>query len=281
MELPRITVITPSFNQGDFIERTLQSVLSQNYPRLQYLVIDGGSKDKSVEIIQKYAGSLDYWVSEPDRGQAHAINKGLERANGEITAYLNSDDYYLPGALWHVARTYQQTKFDVLVGRRFLSTPRRAYLKLSWWKNRFRPFVYPYLLGGNHFHYELPQECIFWSQKKYAGLRFNEDYHFCLDVWWFTRIFSGAKVVHTSRRLGNFELHEKSKTSSQRGTGHREIYDIIEKVAPCADKVTDEMKGEILREYRRVSRLARWTRCLMPWRHFLFQYRLPEYWVIE
>ena len=94
---PRISIVTPSFNQGQFIEETIRSILLQGYPNLEYIIIDGGSTDESVEIIKKYEPWLTYWVSEKDRGQAHAINKGLERCTGEILAYINSDDYYYPG----------------------------------------------------------------------------------------------------------------------------------------------------------------------------------------
>ncbi len=96
---PRISAVTPSFNQGQFIEETIRSVLLQGYPNLEYLIIDGGSTDGSVGIIKKYEPWLTYWVSEPDRGQSHAINKGWQRASGEIVAWLNSDDTYNPGAL--------------------------------------------------------------------------------------------------------------------------------------------------------------------------------------
>jgi glycosyltransferase involved in cell wall biosynthesis len=98
MTLPRLTVITPSLNQAQFLERTLLSVLDQGYPDLEYIVMDGGSTDGSVDILRRYDDRLGYWTSEPDEGQSWAINRGIERATGEVIAYINSDDYYLPGA---------------------------------------------------------------------------------------------------------------------------------------------------------------------------------------
>src|SRR5437870_10778600 len=108
MELPLISVVTPSFNQAPFLEHTLYSVASQDYARTEHIVIDGGSTDGSVEIIQRHARQLRHWVSEPDRGQSHAINKGLAMASGDVLAWLNSDDTYLPGALKEVGGVFAQ-----------------------------------------------------------------------------------------------------------------------------------------------------------------------------
>ncbi|QCS50062.1 glycosyltransferase [Picosynechococcus sp. PCC 11901] len=105
---PRISIITPSYNQGSFIEETICSVIKQGYPNLEYIIIDGGSTDNTSEIIKRYEQWITYWVSEPDNGQTHAINKGLAKATGEIIAYLNSDDYYLPGTLFKVAEHFRQ-----------------------------------------------------------------------------------------------------------------------------------------------------------------------------
>src|SRR6266540_4128786 len=98
-DLPKVSIITPSFNQGQFLEASIRSVLEQDYPNIEYIIVDGSSKDNSVEIIKKYEGRLAWWVSEKDKGHADALNKGFSHATGEILAWLNSDDIYFPNAV--------------------------------------------------------------------------------------------------------------------------------------------------------------------------------------
>ena len=112
---PRISIITPSYNQAQFLEETIRSVLLQGYPDLEYIVMDGGSSDNSAEVIQKYEPWLAYWESEQDRGQCHAINKGWNRITGEITGWLNSDDIYRPGALRYVMEAFRHNPDAVVV----------------------------------------------------------------------------------------------------------------------------------------------------------------------
>src|SRR5437899_9101981 len=100
---PKISVVTPSYNQGSYLERTIRSVINTEYPNIEYIVIDGGSTDNSLDIIKKYEKYLKYWVSEQDRGQSNAINKGFSHATGDLWTWLSSDDYYMPGALWTIA----------------------------------------------------------------------------------------------------------------------------------------------------------------------------------
>ncbi len=113
---PKISIVTPSFNQVEYIEETIRSVICQGYPNLEYIIIDGVSTDGSVEIIKKYEDYLTYWVSEPDRGQAHAINKGILKITGDIFGWINSDDLLLPNSLSKVAKTYQDNQDKILLG---------------------------------------------------------------------------------------------------------------------------------------------------------------------
>src|SRR3954471_13239278 len=104
----KISIVTPSFNQGRFLEETILSVLDQNYPNLEYIAIDGGSTDETVDVIRKYEDRISYWVSEKDRGLVHAINKGIERTTGDIFGFVNSDDLYLPGTFKTISEYFEQ-----------------------------------------------------------------------------------------------------------------------------------------------------------------------------
>jgi glycosyltransferase involved in cell wall biosynthesis len=117
--LPKISIITPSFNQGEFIEETIRSVLLQGYSNLEYIIIDGGSTDNTLEIIEKYGSFLHYWVSEKDEGQSDAINKGLKHATGDVFNWLNSDDFYVPNALIKVGNAFKNQALNVFCGQLF------------------------------------------------------------------------------------------------------------------------------------------------------------------
>src|SRR3954466_16026070 len=122
--LPRVTIVTPSYNQAEFIEETIRSILLQGYPDLEYFVVDGGSTDNSVEIIRKYEKWITHWVSESDRGQSDAIQKGFNRVTGPVSAYLNSDDIYMPGALQRVGRRFSDgPQLDVVYGNLYRIDP--------------------------------------------------------------------------------------------------------------------------------------------------------------
>ena len=116
IQFPRISVVTPSFNQGKYIRETIESVLSQNYPNLEYIVIDGGSTDSTLAVIDDYVDRLNYFVSEKDNGQSHAINKGFAQATGDIFCWLNSDDQFAPNALWSMAIAFYTNRTDLVAG---------------------------------------------------------------------------------------------------------------------------------------------------------------------
>src|SRR5262245_18148527 len=158
MNWPRISVVTPSYNQGRFVEQTIRSVLNQNYPNLEYIIIDGASQDESPEIIKKYECDLAFWVSEKDAGAADAIRKGFKVATGSILAYLNSDDLYLPGALRTIASTFNEGQTDVAYGNTYWVDTEGKRIG----ERRQTPFVPTgYLYGG----FDLQQPATFWSRQ--------------------------------------------------------------------------------------------------------------------
>jgi glycosyltransferase involved in cell wall biosynthesis len=219
--LPRITIITPSFNQAQYLEQTIDSVLSQGYSDLEYMVIDGGSTDGSVDIIRKYEKHLNYWVSEPDSGQSEAINKGLRRATGEIINWLNSDDYYQPEALSTIAKQFTNSAVNVVCGRSRLFSGDNQTIRYSSGTD-----VYPGNLAKTIGWARIDQPETFFRREKIlqVGL-LDTRLHYIMDRdWWIRYLFTFGLpgIVQIPDILVNFRLHDFSKTVAQAAAFGRE-----------------------------------------------------------
>lgn len=227
---PKISIVTPSFNQGRFLEETILSVLNQNYPNLEYIVIDGGSTDETVEIICRYENRLAYWTSEKDRGQVHAINKGLEQATGDIFAFINSDDVYLPGTFAAVAEhfeNYPESEWvcgDTIMFGEGHSTeliqsvvPVSAAHCLSW-------------------AYTAAQPGHFWKRGLVEG-GFDEDWPYDFDHDLYVRLLLvGHRCEHIPLPFAAYRLHAVSKTVAE---GHHQI----EEFERSAEVYEDRLRG--------------------------------------
>jgi glycosyltransferase involved in cell wall biosynthesis/SAM-dependent methyltransferase len=218
MPWPKISIVTPSFNQGEFIERTVRSVLLQRYPDLEYIVMDGGSTDDTVERLQPYKDKFSYFVSERDEGQADAIAKGFARSSGEIMAYLNSDDLLAPDALHFVARFFQENpNIDWIYSHRctiderdrviwyWILPPHQSFLMRRW----------DYI----------PQETCFWRRSLFEKTgNLDRSYKFAMDYDLFVRFMNNGRGRRLNRFLGAFRDHSTSKTKQLLATiGAREM----------------------------------------------------------
>ena len=230
---PKISIITPSYNQAEFLERTILSVLNQNYPNLEYIIIDGGSTDGSVEIIKKYEKYLSYWISEKDNGQTDAINKGFKIATGEIFAWINSDDTYLLGTFSKVAKAFQQhPEADLMYGNiYFINEDDGIIGKLGLTKLDMAHFVFEGI--------SLAQQAVFCTKdiyNKIGGL--NLQYQFCMDFDLFIRITHIGHLRYIPEYLANFRIHKDSKTSTNSDTWRIEHDEIMKRYLPQnADKI--------------------------------------------
>lgn len=248
---PKISIITPSLNQAEFIEQTISSVLDQGYPNLEYIIIDGGSTDGTVDLIRKYESHLAYWVSEKDGGQSNAINKGLKRATGDIIAYINSDDYYLNGVFERVANAYRDhpavdlwhgrcrivDQYGAKVDERIGSIKRYdEILDLwdVWWKRR--NFVQPE---------------VFWTKRIYDKIGiFREDLHLVMDYEYWLRIFSaGGTAGFIDAEFAAFRLQPNQKSTQPAKTAEELLQVVQPYIFGSADGLTLQ---------RRLALQAKW-----------------------
>lgn len=218
MSMPKISIITPSYNQGKYIEETIRSIINQNYPNLEYIIIDGGSTDNSVEIIRKYSEHLTYWVSKKDNGQTHAINKGFEMATGDIIAWLNSDDVYCEGALLAVSEYFEShPECQWLAGNVLLMEANghvyiRKYPNSSRWLEKLAMF-------------SIYQPNVFLRKSILSNIGFlKEEFHMTMDYEWFCRIAKKYPIHIIDKDLAKFRYHSNSKSSSAPNTINQQLY---------------------------------------------------------
>lgn len=265
-EWPRISIVTPSYNQSEFIEETIRSVLLQGYPNLEYIIIDGGSSDDSVEIIRKYEPWLTYWISEPDRGQSEAIQKGLDRSSGQVMGWLNSDDLLESSALSILASAYRSGAY--------------------WWKGNAihilanktetiynQPLIEVTRNDLLHARVIIPQVSTFWTRELWhkAG-GYISDLNLAMDYELWLRFSKYTSATVIDRVLGKYRTHDNAKTGTQQGQA---LY-----LQEC-----DELR---LKEYQKLHqyRLQRfflisfWTRSFLVknhdgWRSWIGRRKIP------
>lgn len=210
---PKISIVTPSFNQGAYIEKTIDSVLSQNYPNLEYIIIDGGSKDQTVDVIKKYEKYLTYWISEPDRGQSHAINKGLGRASGDLLTWLNSDDWLLPGALSSFASEFNaRPESGLIVGVGEMVDLAGQVTEVFSPGNMIDRTTLLQWFRGSWF---LQPACMFRRSVWEMCGPLDENEHLVFDIDFFLRASEAGFIFHTiSATLARALRHDQAKTTA-------------------------------------------------------------------
>ncbi len=205
---PRITVVTPSYNQAKFLDMTIRSVVDQDYPNLEYLVLDGGSTDGSVDVIRKYADRITYWRSEKDRGQAAAINEGFARATGAILGWVNSDDMLMPGSLLAVAEAFQRwPAVDMVVGKSIIIDQENRYVRPVLGLVPSFHSVLLWATGG------FTQPATFWRRSTAERLGpLREDCPLTFDCEFYLRLLKSGRARRLNAYLAAFRLHPESIT---------------------------------------------------------------------
>ena len=205
--LPLVSIVTPSFNQVRYLEATIKSVLSQGYPHLEYLIVDGGSNDGTVNIIKTYQSKLAWWVSEKDKGQTDAINKGFARARGQVLAWLNSDDTYEPGAVSAAVRYLQEhPNVGMVYGDcNFINEDGRVIGKFGSAQTSYR------LLRQGYAH--IPQQTMFFRADLWEQVGpLDPSFYFAMDYDLWTRIAARSEIKYVPQTWANFRLHTSGKT---------------------------------------------------------------------
>lgn len=247
--LPKLTVVTPSYNQAAYLERTILSVLNQHYPNLEYIIIDGGSTDGSLAIIERYAPYLASWVSEPDNGQTDAINKGFRRATGDYVAYQNSDDVFAPDALWQVARAWQRSpQTDVFFGDMYIINEQDVILE---------ELRVPSFSAGCQIHegMQVFNQSLFIRRELLAqtgwldaSLRFVMDYEVVTRLG----VRPGVRFGHVPGCWGGFRIQPDAKSSQIAAVGKAEHQQVSQRYLP---QLQSRLSGSLWRRYSRLRKL--------------------------
>jgi glycosyltransferase involved in cell wall biosynthesis len=217
-----VSIITPSFNQARYLETTIKSVLTQDYPRIEYIVIDGASTDNSVDVIKKYENRLAYWISEKDNGQADAINKGLARANGDIVAWLNSDDYYLPNAISNAVKVFEGIPGVVMAYGDMLAVNElgQTINTLKYKQVSLEDLLCFQIIG---------QPAVFFRREafeKTGGL--DTTFHYLLDHHLWIRLAQQGRILHVPQTWAAARYHAEAKNRAKAAEFGREAFRILD-----------------------------------------------------
>jgi glycosyltransferase involved in cell wall biosynthesis len=259
----KISVVTPSFNQVQFIECTIQSVLNQNYPNLEYMVIDGGSTDGTLDLLKKYQSHLT-WLSEADRGQAEAINKGFKKATGDIVCWLNADDELMPGALLTVATYFSQHPDTVLIygDAETIDETGRSYGR----RGNVKPTCFDDLVNEGDF---IVQPAAFWRAEllNQVGL-LDESLRYCLDYEYWLRIAQKYPLHYLAGPLARERFHHQAKTTQATLSRIEEIEAVARRYGASAipRRFRAERTAVYFAETLRQLRLANWSKAAYFWK---------------
>lgn len=228
--LPRISIITPSYNQSQFIRQTIESVLSQKYPYLEYIVKDGGSTDGTVDILKQYCGKI-IWSSQKDRGQSYAINKGLQEASGEIVGYLNSDDYLVKDALLTIGNFFTQNRQAFWVTGKCRVVDEKNY-EVRKCITIYKNFLLKYLRKKSVFQIVqfISQPATFWRRSIISQVGyFDESLHYSMDYDYWLKIWQQHELYYIDKYLSAYRVHRLSKAVISPETQFQKEYEIIKR----------------------------------------------------